>query len=138
MFVIPGHASLAWARNPYSRWWLWIPGSRAEPVIGPARGRTRWLAPGNDGLETLTLIVSIRLRQAEHFLGDETQDQLRADRRDAGDQGFAQIALDMIFLGVTKTAMGHHGLLAGLKAGFAREIFCGIRRRAAGQALVVF
>src|SRR5258708_23059823 len=83
-------------------------------------------------------LISIRLRQAEHFLGDETQDQLRADRRDAGDQGFAQIALDVILLGVTKTAMGHHGLLAGLKAGFAREIFCGIRRRAAGQALVVF
>ena len=26
----------------------WIPGSRAEPVIGPAKGRTRWLAPRND------------------------------------------------------------------------------------------
>src|SRR3978361_1466670 len=34
-------------------------------------------------------LISIRLRQAEHFLGNETQDQLRADRRDAGDQGFA-------------------------------------------------
>ena len=28
---------------------LWIPGSLAEPVIGPAFGRTRWLAPRNDG-----------------------------------------------------------------------------------------
>ena len=27
---------------------IWIPGSLAEPVIGPARGRTRWLAPRND------------------------------------------------------------------------------------------
>src|SRR5713101_6707494 len=39
---------LAQARNPYSRSWLWIPGSLAEPVIGPASGRTRWLAPRND------------------------------------------------------------------------------------------
>jgi enoyl-[acyl-carrier protein] reductase I len=27
---------------------LWIPGSLAEPVIGPAEGRTRWLALRND------------------------------------------------------------------------------------------
>jgi hypothetical protein len=27
---------------------LWIPGSLAEPVIGPASGRTRRLAPRND------------------------------------------------------------------------------------------
>jgi hypothetical protein len=39
----------AQARNPYSLSWLWIPGSLAEPVIGPAKGRTRWLAPRNDG-----------------------------------------------------------------------------------------
>src|ERR1700710_384399 len=62
-------------------------------------------------------LISIRFRQAEHFLGNETQDQLRADRRDAGDQGFAQIALDVIFLGIAKAAMGHYCLLAGLKAG---------------------
>src|SRR5258705_11837686 len=41
---------MARARNPYSRSWLWIPGSLAEPVIGPAEGRTRWLAPRNDKL----------------------------------------------------------------------------------------
>ena len=27
---------------------LWDPGSLAEPVIGPAEGRTRWLGPRND------------------------------------------------------------------------------------------
>src|ERR1700693_5169743 len=42
---------LAQARNLYSRSWLWIPGSLAEPVIGPASGRTRWLAPRNDDLD---------------------------------------------------------------------------------------
>src|SRR4030081_2070125 len=58
-------------------------------------------------------LISIRLRQAEHFLGNKTQDQLRADRRDARDQGLAQIALDVKFLGVAEAAMGHHRLLAG-------------------------
>src|SRR6478672_6550837 len=42
--VIPGRAALARARNPYSRWWLWIPGScaachraalRADPLARP-------------------------------------------------------------------------------------------------------
>jgi len=37
-------------RNPYSAaLGLWIPGSLAEPVIGPRFARTRWLAPRNDG-----------------------------------------------------------------------------------------
>src|SRR3954470_17636587 len=71
-------------------------------------------------------LISIRLRQAEHFLGNETQDQLRADRRDTGDQGFTQIALDVKFLGIAEAAMGHHRLFAGLKAGFTRKIFCGV------------
>src|SRR5437868_8537661 len=73
------------------RSWLWIPGSR---VKNARPGMTvRGFASS-----------SIRLRQAEHFLGNETQDQLRADRRDARDQGFAKIPLDVIFLGVAKSA----------------------------------
>src|SRR5258707_10183649 len=82
-------------------------------------------------------LISIRLRQAEHFLGNKAQDQLRADRRDARNQGFAQIAFDMKFLGIAEAAMGHHRLLARLKPGFAGEIFCGIGRGAARHALVV-
>jgi hypothetical protein len=46
-FVIPGHAE---GVDPESRsnhgLRVWIPGSLAELVIGPAFGRTRWLAPG--------------------------------------------------------------------------------------------
>src|SRR6266511_2906 len=61
---------------------------------------------------------SIRLRQTEHFLGDEAENELRADRLDTGDQGFPQIALDVIFLGVSEAAMCHHRLLAGVKTGF--------------------
>ena len=45
LHVIPGRAEGA---NPESsgkdRLCIWIPGSLAEPVIGPAKGRTRWLA----------------------------------------------------------------------------------------------
>src|SRR5665213_1147200 len=35
--VIPGRALLARARNPYSRWWLWIPGLRQAAHPGMTR-----------------------------------------------------------------------------------------------------
>src|SRR3984893_10721153 len=82
-------------------------------------------------------LMSVRLRQAQHLLGNKAENELRADRGDARDQGFAQVTLDMKFLGVAEAAMGHHSLLARLKAGFASEIFCGVRRRSAGQALII-
>ena len=48
--VIPGRERSERTRNPYSATpGLWIPGSRPEPAIGPAFGRTRWAAPRNDG-----------------------------------------------------------------------------------------
>src|SRR3954452_24304313 len=80
---------------------------------------------------------SIRLRQAEHLLGDEAENELRADRRDARDQGFPQIALDVIFLGVAEAAMGHDRLFAGVETGFGRKILGGIGGRTAWHALVV-
>src|ERR1700682_4090031 len=67
--------------------------------------------------------TSIRLGQAQHLLRNKTENELRADRGDARDQGFAQVTLDVIFLGVTEAAMGHHRLLAGVEARFRREIF---------------
>src|SRR6266404_5877332 len=79
----------------------------------------------------------VRLRQAQHLLGNETENELRADRGDARDQGFAQVALDVKFLGVAEAAVSHHGLLAGLKAGFGGEIFRGIGRWTTRQALIV-
>src|SRR5580700_71730 len=51
--------------------------------------------------------TSIRFRKAQHLLGDKAENELRADRRDARNQGFAQITLDVKFLGVTKAAMCH-------------------------------
>src|SRR5215468_8876471 len=112
----------AQARNPYSRWWLWIPGSRfARPGMTMERFR----------------LASIRLRQAQHLLGDEAENELRRDRGDARDQRFPQVTLDVIFLGVTEAAMGHHGLLAGAEAGFGGQILCGIGGGPAGHVLVV-
>src|SRR6266403_4270609 len=119
---------LAQARNPYSLSWLWIPGSLAA------------LTPRNDGLKVSSIFSInplIRLRQAQDLLGDKAENELRADRGDPRDQGFAQVTLDMIFLGVAEAAVSHHRLLAGLKAGFSGKIFRGIGGRAAWQPLVV-
>src|SRR5882757_5983815 len=74
----------------------------------------------------VTKLMLIRLRQAQHLLGDKTENELWADRGDARDQGFPQVTLDMIFLGIPKTAMRHDGLLAGLKTGFGSEVLCGV------------
>src|SRR3546814_10625249 len=41
--------------------------------------------------------VSIGFGKPEHALADIAQDQFRADRRDPGDERFAQEAFDMIF-----------------------------------------
>src|SRR5258705_3766250 len=80
---------------------------------------------------------SIRLRQTEHLLGNEAENELRADRRDARDQGFPQVTLDVILLGVTEAAMRHDSLLAGVEAGFRFEIFRSIVGRTAWHALIV-
>jgi 3-oxoacyl-[acyl-carrier protein] reductase len=81
--------------------------------------------------------ASIGFRQAEHPLGDETQDELAADRRDARNHDLAQIPLDVKFLGVAESPMGHDRLLAGFETGLAGEIFRGIGRGARRPALVV-
>src|SRR5260370_19752491 len=95
----------------------WSEGPDPESRDSPMCNCTSWLAatqrPGMTALEVTTSVIaqpSIRLRQAQHLLGNETENELRADRGDAGDQGFPQISLDMIFLGVAESAMGHHRL----------------------------
>jgi hypothetical protein len=64
--------------------------------------------------------MSVRPRKAEDFLGDETQDELRADGSDAGNHDLSKVALHVIFLRVAEAAVGHHGLLARLEAGLGR------------------
>src|SRR5580698_8678278 len=96
-----------------------------------------WCLPNAVSPTPVMKLISIRLRQAQHLLGNETENELRADRGDPRNQGFAQIALDVKFLGVAEAAMGHDGLLAGVKAGLAGEIFRGVGRRPTRQTLVV-
>src|SRR6266851_5990978 len=71
---------------------------RTRPGISRFRVRI-FDAPRNDGLKIPNHLnqPSIRLRQAQHFLGNKTENELRADRGDARDQGFTQIALDVVF-----------------------------------------
>ena len=80
---------------------------------------------------------SVTLRQIEHLLGDEAEDQLLGDRRQPRDRHFAEQPLDMIFLGVSETAMGHDGLPRGVVAGARAEEFRAVGLRAAGLAVVV-
>src|SRR4029450_167041 len=79
---------------------------------------------------------SIRLGQTEHFLRDEAENELRADRGDARDQGFPQITLDVIFLGVAEAAMRHDRLLAGMEGGFGGARVGGIGGPAAQACLL--
>src|SRR5260370_38411342 len=95
----------------------------------PTEGASR-----NDEWKVLASTISIRLRQAQHFLGNKTKNELRAVRRDARDQVFAQIALVMIFLGIAVAAMGHHGLLEGVKACLIGAVFFVIIRVPASRA----
>src|SRR4029079_316940 len=79
----------------------------------------------------------IRLRQAEHALGDEAEDQLAAHRRDAPDERLAQVALDVVLGGGAEAAEGHHRLLAGIEARLAGEVLGRVRLGAARLARVV-
>ena len=59
------------------------------------------------------------------------------DGCDAGEDDFAEVSFDVVFLGVSEAAVGHDGLLAGFEAGFAGEVFGGVGGGAAVEALVV-
>src|SRR6185503_3818866 len=80
---------------------------------------------------------SVGLRQTEHLLGDEAEDHLRRDRRDAPNQRLAQVALDVVLGGVAIAAVGHDRLLAGVEARLAGQILGRVRLGAAGLAGVV-
>ena len=95
-------------------------------------------APRNDDqiYDPHHLTDLIRLRQAQHLLGNKTENELRADRGDARDQGFPQIALDMKFLGVAEAAMGHHGLPCGPAANAAKYLAAEAGFHACEQAVM--
>ncbi len=56
---------------------------------------------------------SVALGQPQHALGHVAQDELLADRRDAGDHDLAQEALDMELLGIAVATVGKDRALAG-------------------------
>src|SRR5829696_3279813 len=80
---------------------------------------------------------SIGFRQAEHPLGDEVQDHVRADRSDARNEAFAEVALDRVLLRIAHAAMGQDRLLAGHERGLGGEVFGRVRLGAALRAAVV-
>jgi molybdopterin synthase catalytic subunit len=69
--------------------YFWIPGSLAEPVIGPRYARTRWLAPRNDGesvmgyISAMTVPATVRL-QCEPFDAAAEARLLTRGRSDIG------------------------------------------------------
>src|SRR5215469_6727845 len=82
-------------------------------------------------------VQSVRFWQPQHPLGDMAQNQLGADRRDAGDLDFAEITFDVVFTSVPHAAMRHDRGLAGAKAGLGGAILGGIGIRAGLLAAVI-
>ena len=81
--------------------------------------------------------MSIRLWQSEYLFRHETQNEVRADRRYARNERFAQIAFDVIFLRVPHAAKRHDRRLTRFIADFRGEIFGGVRFRTARLAGVI-
>ena len=50
-------------------------------------------------------------RQAQRVGGDMAEDQVRADRRDLIEARFAELALDVVFLGKAEAAVRLHALI---------------------------
>ena len=66
---------------------------------------------------------SIGFGQIQYALGNVGQNHLPADRRDAGNHDLAQIAFDMIFLGVAESAMRQNRLLARAESRLGAKLF---------------
>src|SRR5690349_5624753 len=66
----------------------------------------------------LSRVWSVGFGQAQHFFCDEAHDQLRTDGRDARYEAFAQIAFDMVFLGIAHAPQRQHGGLTGIESRF--------------------
>ena len=65
------------------------------------------------------------------MLRDEAQDHFARHRRELRCDHFAEVALYMIFGGVTHAAMGSDGPIAGVEPGIGSQVFRGIGLRAA-------
>src|SRR5258706_3390671 len=81
--------------------------------------------------------ISVGLRKLETLLGDEGQDQLLGDRRDARHSDFAEQALDVVLLCVAEPAVREDRAFAGLVAGAGAEELGGVGLGATRLVLVV-
>src|SRR5260370_14345929 len=68
-----------------------------------------------------TRLASIAPGEIKHLLADEAQNELLGDRRESSQRSLAIEPLDVIFLGVAESAMGHHRLPGGFVAGAGAE-----------------
>src|SRR5882672_2913650 len=95
--------------------------------------KASWSSLNSSRLNTaLPSSVSVGLRQVQHLLGDERQDQLLGDRRDARDGHLAQQSLDVVFLRVAEAAVREDrletGVVAGARAQELRRVGLGAAR----------
>ena len=70
------------------------------------------------------------------MLGDIAQDQFLADRRDAHQAGFAEVALDVVFGRVSEPAQCLHRTVGGEEAGLGSEVLGQVGLLAARHALI--
>src|SRR5258708_25894110 len=64
MFLVASNGRSSFAKSIHR--WLWVP-ARAEPVIGPAEGRTRWL--GRDDELPVLIHRPALLDEGRHAFG---------------------------------------------------------------------
>src|SRR5258706_15417950 len=77
---------------------------------------------------------SVGAGHAEHMLGNVRQDEIGRDRRDLIELRLAELALDVIFFGKAKTAMGLDTGVGRVPGGVGRQHLGHIGFRAAIQA----
>ena len=71
------------------------------------------------------------------MLADKGQHEVVRHRRDPVEAGFAELALDVVFLGEGKPAMGLHAHVGGLPRCFGGEVFCHVGFRPGAPAAFV-
>ena len=81
--------------------------------------------------------LSVGFGQAKYAFGDVAQDEVRRDWRDAVDECFTQIALDMIFLCIAHATVRHDGIVTGVEGCLTGKILGGIGHRASVVTAVV-
>src|SRR5262245_13894196 len=147
-------ASVSWTRPRFPR----APASTCALIAAPPGGASTgwsgaWSRPRGTGsprrcssilpsasirrMAGVSPTSSVRPRQAEHALGQITQDELARHRRKPRGHCFAEIALHVVFAGIAHAAVGAHRAITGAERRIGAEIFRRIGLRAAGLAAVV-